>query len=198
TNAETVYVALPNNRQRRAVLRSGLDCPFGYLLVDPGGPERILTGVYADYDLLDELRAYFDISDDSTAVRPRVTTCAPSQRRLPIWSSRAATCCCTRAVGGRCGRTSSFPAGGSRRWERRGNGPGRGKGKKGSARPFSCATAAAVSSHPASSRPTSICARRCSADWPTICGSSTGSPGASGRSRRCTPQRPCTGPPCSV
>ena len=74
TNAETVYVALPNNRQRRAVLLSGLDYPFGYLLVDPGGPERILTGVYADDDLLDELRAYFDISDDSTAVRPRVTT----------------------------------------------------------------------------------------------------------------------------
>ena len=73
TNAETVYVALPN-RQRRAVLLSGLDYPFGYLLVDPGGPERILTGVYADDDLLDELRAYFDISDDSTAVQPRITT----------------------------------------------------------------------------------------------------------------------------
>ena len=72
TNAETVYVALPN--RQRAVLLSGLDYPFGYLLVDPGGPERILTGVYADEDLLDELRAYFDISDDSTAVQPRITT----------------------------------------------------------------------------------------------------------------------------
>src|SRR5216683_2590032 len=42
TNAETVYVALPNHT-RRAVLLSGLDYPYGYLLIDPGGPERDLT-----------------------------------------------------------------------------------------------------------------------------------------------------------
>jgi hypothetical protein len=73
TNAETVYVALPNNT-RRAILLSGLDYPFGYLLIDPGGPERILTGVYADDDLLEELRVYFDLPDDTTTVQPRVTT----------------------------------------------------------------------------------------------------------------------------
>jgi len=73
THADTVYVALPN-RSLRPVLLSGLDYPFGYLFIDPGGPERILTGVYANEDLMDELRAYFDISDDSTAVRPRITT----------------------------------------------------------------------------------------------------------------------------
>jgi hypothetical protein len=73
TNADTVYVALPNHRQR-AILLSGLDYPFGYLLIDPGGPERILTGVYADDELLDELRAYFDLQEDSTAVQPRITT----------------------------------------------------------------------------------------------------------------------------
>jgi hypothetical protein len=73
TNADTVYVALPSNT-RRTILLSGLDYPFGYLLIDPGGPERILTGVYADEDLMDELRAYFDLPDDSTGVQPRVTT----------------------------------------------------------------------------------------------------------------------------
>ena len=73
TNADTVYIQLANHK-RRAVLLSGLDYPFGYLLVDPGGPERILTGVYSDDDLLDELRAYFDISTDSTHTAPRVTT----------------------------------------------------------------------------------------------------------------------------
>src|SRR5438132_5020192 len=73
THADTVYVALPN-RELRPILLSGLDYPFGYLFIDPGGPERILTGVYASDDLMDELRAYFDISDDSTAVRPRITT----------------------------------------------------------------------------------------------------------------------------
>ncbi|HYK83310.1 MAG TPA: hypothetical protein VEU55_09220 [Gemmatimonadales bacterium] len=73
TNSDTVYVTLPN-RQRRTVLLSGLDYPYGYLLVDPGGPERILTGVYADDELMDELRAYFDLSEDTTTTQPRVTT----------------------------------------------------------------------------------------------------------------------------
>jgi hypothetical protein len=73
TNADTVYVTLPGNR-RRTVLLSGLDYPYGYLLIDPGGPERILTGVYADDELMDELRAYFDLPDDSTTAPPRVTT----------------------------------------------------------------------------------------------------------------------------
>ena len=73
TNAETVYVALPNHT-RRAILLSGLDFPFGYLLVDPGGPERILTGVYADDDLLEELRVYFDLPDDTVTAQPRVAT----------------------------------------------------------------------------------------------------------------------------
>jgi hypothetical protein len=73
TRSETLYVALPDH-QRRMIVLSGLDYPFGYVLVDPGGPERILTGVYADDDLLDELRAYFDLSDDSVSVVPRATT----------------------------------------------------------------------------------------------------------------------------
>ena len=73
TRAETVYVTLPNKR-RRAVVLSGLDYPFGYVLLDPGGPERILTGVYSDDDLLDELRAYFDLPDDSLTTVPRATT----------------------------------------------------------------------------------------------------------------------------
>jgi len=73
TRSDTLYIELPDHR-RRTILLSGLDYPFGYVLVDPGGPERILTGVYADDDLLDELRAYFDLSDDSTAVVPRATT----------------------------------------------------------------------------------------------------------------------------
>ena len=73
TRAETVYVTLAN-KQRRAILLSGLDYPFGYVLVDPGGPERILTGVYSDDDLLDELRAYFDLPGDSDSTPPRATT----------------------------------------------------------------------------------------------------------------------------
>jgi hypothetical protein len=73
TNADIVYVALPNNKQR-TILLSGLDYPFGYVIVEPGGTERVLTGVYADDELLEEVRAYFDLPEDTAAARPRITT----------------------------------------------------------------------------------------------------------------------------
>ena len=75
TNVDTVYVEQPGHGRRPIVL-SGLDYPYGYLLVDPGTPERILTGIYDDEELLDELNAYFDLSDESDSARaaPRVVT----------------------------------------------------------------------------------------------------------------------------
>lgn len=73
TNSDTVFLALPN-RQRRPILLTGLEYPFGYLLLDPEGVERILSGVYADDELLDEIRAYFDLPDDTAKVQPRITT----------------------------------------------------------------------------------------------------------------------------
>jgi hypothetical protein len=73
TKAETVYVTLPNHT-RRPILLSGLDYPYGYLLVDPGGPERILTGIYEEDELLDEIDAYFDLTEDTTSTAPHVTT----------------------------------------------------------------------------------------------------------------------------
>lgn len=71
TSAETVYVALPNHK-RRTILLSGLDYPFGYVLLDPGGVERILPGSYEEPDLMDEIRAYFDLAEDSVTVRPKI------------------------------------------------------------------------------------------------------------------------------
>jgi hypothetical protein len=75
TNAETIYVALPN-RQRRVIVLSGIDFPFGYVLVEPGLAERILAGVYAEEELLDEVETYFDLppSGDSTNIHPRIST----------------------------------------------------------------------------------------------------------------------------
>jgi len=75
TNAETIYVALPN-RQRRVIVLSGIDFPFGYVLVEPGLAERILGGVYAEADLLDEVETYFDLppSGDSVNIHPRIST----------------------------------------------------------------------------------------------------------------------------
>jgi hypothetical protein len=74
TNAETVYVALPN-RQRRTILLTGLDYPFGYVLLEPGSAEQILTGTYEVDDLLDEIHSYFDLPEDSTATKkPKIST----------------------------------------------------------------------------------------------------------------------------
>lgn len=75
TNSDSVFVALPN-RQRRVIVLSGVDYPFGYLLIEPGSAERILAGVYADEELLDEIQAYFDIPStaDSTPAGPRIST----------------------------------------------------------------------------------------------------------------------------
>jgi len=75
TNSDTIYVTLPN-RQRRMILLSGVDYPFGYVLVQPGTAERILAGLYDDDELLDEVEAYFDLppSSDSTAKGPRIST----------------------------------------------------------------------------------------------------------------------------
>ena len=75
TNSDTIYVALPNG-QRRMILLSGVDYPFGYVLVEPGTAERILAGLYDDDELLDEVEAYFDLppATDSTATGPRIST----------------------------------------------------------------------------------------------------------------------------
>jgi len=75
TNSDTIYVALPNH-QRRMILLSGVDYPFGYVLVEPGTAERILAGVYSDEELLDEVEAYFDLpsSADSGPAHPRIAT----------------------------------------------------------------------------------------------------------------------------
>ncbi len=76
TNSDTIYVALPN-RQRRTILLTGVDYPFGYVLVVPGTAERILAGVYSDDELLDEVEAYFDLppaDSGSTSTNPRIST----------------------------------------------------------------------------------------------------------------------------
>ena len=74
TNADTLYIGLPNNK-RRAVLLTGLEYPFGYVIAEPGGVERILPGVYSAEELREEVQVYFDLEEDTTATpAPRVIT----------------------------------------------------------------------------------------------------------------------------
>lgn len=72
TNADTVFVEMPN-RRRRSVLLTGLELPFGYVLVEPGGVERVLPGVYGEEELLEEIRVYFDLPEGIVRTPSRVT-----------------------------------------------------------------------------------------------------------------------------
>ena len=63
TNVDTIVVEA-EGAPRRIIMVSGLDYPFGYVLVDPGYPEEILTGVLTDDDLIDEADGYFGSNDE--------------------------------------------------------------------------------------------------------------------------------------
>jgi len=75
TNSDTIVVEA-EGAPRRVIMLTGLDYPFGYVLVEPGYAEEILTGVVTDEDLLDEADAYFgsdeaaDEDGSQRAVRP--------------------------------------------------------------------------------------------------------------------------------
>lgn len=64
TTADSLIVELDSG-PRRVITLSGLDYPFGYVLVEPGFPETILTGVSTDDELLDEVQWYFGLDQPS-------------------------------------------------------------------------------------------------------------------------------------
>lgn len=71
TNRDSVIVELTGSTSRVITL-SGLDYPFGYVLIDPGYPERILTGVLTDDDLLDQAAEFFGTDEEGAADTARV------------------------------------------------------------------------------------------------------------------------------
>jgi hypothetical protein len=70
TRSDTVVVQLAGGIQRTIML-SGLDYPYGFVLIDPGYAEEFHTGL----DLLDDLEAaiadYFGLDEDQRTPRPR-------------------------------------------------------------------------------------------------------------------------------
>jgi hypothetical protein len=62
TAADSVVVEREGGPRRVISLR-GLDYPFGYVLVEPGYPETILTGMSTDDELLDEVTWYFGLEE---------------------------------------------------------------------------------------------------------------------------------------
>lgn len=63
TNAESLIVELSGG-PRRVIVLAGLDYPFGYVLVEPGYPESILTGVSTEDELLSEVDWYFGLDEE--------------------------------------------------------------------------------------------------------------------------------------
>jgi hypothetical protein len=68
SSSDTLYVE-SSTGTRRAVMLAGLDYPYGYVLIDPGFPEQILTGVYTDEELIEVASDYFELEDDSVETR---------------------------------------------------------------------------------------------------------------------------------
>jgi hypothetical protein len=61
--ADSIVVELERGPQRVITL-GGLDYPFGYVLVEPGYAETILTGVSTDDELLDQVGWYFGLEEE--------------------------------------------------------------------------------------------------------------------------------------
>lgn len=69
TNSDTIVVEA-EGLPRRVIMVTGLDYPFGYVLVEPGYAEEIFTGVMTDEELVDEADSYFgDDADDESGTQ---------------------------------------------------------------------------------------------------------------------------------
>ena len=71
TVSDTVVIQLPNG-VRRIVQLTGLDFPYGYVLIDPGYAEEFHTGLPDDDDLRDALDDYFGLESDTPGPRHRI------------------------------------------------------------------------------------------------------------------------------
>lgn len=69
--SDTVVIQLANG-VRRIVQLSGLDFPYGYVLIDPGYAEEFHTGLPDEDDLRDALDDYFGLESDTPAPRHRI------------------------------------------------------------------------------------------------------------------------------
>jgi hypothetical protein len=85
TVSDTVAVQLERG-PRRLVMLSGLDFPYGYLLIEPGYAEEFHTGLTADQDLEDAIDDYFGLNDDGPAPAPkhRIASVGPWAQRSPF------------------------------------------------------------------------------------------------------------------
>jgi hypothetical protein len=83
---DTVVIELAGGK-RRVVMLSGLDFPYGYVLIDPGYAEEFHTGIDADQDLQDAIDDYFGLEADNPGPRHRIAHHPqphPGQRAIAV------------------------------------------------------------------------------------------------------------------
>jgi hypothetical protein len=92
TTADSIIVELERG-PRRVIALGGLDYPFGYVLVEPGFAETILTGVSTDDDLLDQVGWYFGLEEEDTDSTPGHVVNAPAPRGRAVPAMQGKTVC---------------------------------------------------------------------------------------------------------
>lgn len=70
TASDTVVVQLAGGVERKVML-SGLDFPYGFVLIDPGYAEEFHTGIDLLADLEDAIADYFGLDDHQRESKPR-------------------------------------------------------------------------------------------------------------------------------
>ena len=70
TASDTVVIQLAGGVERMVML-SGLDFPYGFVLIDPGYAEEFHTGMDLLADLEDAIADYFGLDDTQRESRPR-------------------------------------------------------------------------------------------------------------------------------
>lgn len=100
TTADSIIVELEGGPVRVIPLR-GLDYPFGYVLVEPGFAETILTGLSTEDELLEQVDWYFGLEVEEKDT-PRAQTVSHPAVRGHAQSERWARTACagTRCWGG--------------------------------------------------------------------------------------------------
>ncbi len=87
TLKDTVVVQLASGL-RRTLMLTGLDFPYGFVLVEPGFPEEYWTGSTGDEDLRAAIDDYFGLEDTtSDTPRHRIASTRPSPSVLTAFRS---------------------------------------------------------------------------------------------------------------
>lgn len=78
TVTDTLLIELSGG-MRRMVMLSGVDFPYGYVLVEPGYAEEFHTGVDPDEDLQAAIDGYFGLEADAPRPKHRIAQLPPVQ-----------------------------------------------------------------------------------------------------------------------